>query len=457
MPLIEPYNPLGPQGEPENYLNADRLGNITGQFPSKYDFAKTFVSPAASASGGGNGVTSLDDPTYLGFEIRFDPSSPLFNGALEGSPSVPATDSTPQDSEAGKLNAPTGESAVGYLNTIGETTRATYLKAFCQGLREIQHKRPYYFQTIEGIAEAYNKTVNMTPYGGAGDGEGITIGLLEAIDLKMTALFQLYKAACYDVKYRRNNIPINLMYFNVEVDVLEIRKFHSVRKAVSAANANDSTNDMTRFVNENTSRITFKFEECTWDPTASGTVFANVTNGGGNSFATSSMKWKFGRVEIQSQFSGYDSALKDGANLQPKTIDGQISLANKKLDKNPFSEANIQSKIDGIKDNAVKGFKNFAERTINSFTQGAILGNVFGIRNDLVNTVSNPQGLINALNGAAIQAIAGQSAQGLNQSIDDNIFSGQIPPASGDNIGSTNIFGPGPSGPGVFNGGNIFQ
>lgn len=458
MPLIEPYNPLNPQGVPENYLNADRLGNITGQFPSKYDFAKTFVSPAASASGGGNGVTSLDDPTYLGFNIRFDTHSPLFTGALDGSPSVPNTDSTPEDAQAGVQNTPS-ESAVGYLNTIGETTRATYLKAFCQGLREIQQTRPYYFQTIEGIAEAYNKTVNMTPYGGAVDAEGITIGLLEAIDLKMTALFQLYKAACYDVKYRRNIIPINLMFFNVYVDVLEIRKFHSVRNAVSGGNPNSPDNNLTRFVNENTSVLTFRFEECTWDPTASGTVFANVTNvsGGGASFATSSMKWKYRRVEIESQFSGYDSALKDGANLQPKTLDAQISLANKQLEKKKFGDQ-VTDAINSFADNTVKGFKNFAERTINSFTQGAILGNVFGVRNDLINTIQNPQGLINSLNGAAIQAFAGQSAQGINQGIDENIFSGQVPPAGGDNLsGSTNIFGPGPSGPGPFNGGNIFE
>ena len=463
MPTLELYNPLDPQGVPENYLNADRLGNITGQFPSKYDFAKTFVSPATTAAGGGNGVTTLDDPTYLGFNIRFDIMSPLFAGALEGNPGQPSGQN--DDGVIGEPEAhntphahPNGESAVGYLEKVGEPTRAGYLKAFCQGIREIETKRPYYFQTIEGIEEAYNKTVTMTPYGGAADGEGITIGLLEAIDLKMTALFQLYKAAVYDVKYRRCILPINLMYFNVYVDVLEIRKFHSVRKATTAANPNSPENDLTKFVNENTSVVTFKFEECKWDPTVSGTVFANVTNAGGNAFATSSMKWMYGRVEMESQFSGYDSALKDGKQLQSKAIDNKIDLKNKQIDKNIFSKANIQSKIDGITDNAVKGFNNFVERTVNSFTQGAFLGNVFGLRNDVINTIQNPQALVNSLNGAAIQSFAGQSAQGINQSIDENIFSGLVPPAGGDDLGSsTNIFGPGPSGPGVFDGGNIFQ
>ena len=67
MPLIDLANPqesqalaqlAGPFG---GYLNAN-------SFPSSYEFAKRFVNNAKTANGSGsNGVTSLDDPTYLGF------------------------------------------------------------------------------------------------------------------------------------------------------------------------------------------------------------------------------------------------------------------------------------------------------------------------------------------------------------------------------------------------------
>ena len=463
MPKLELYNPLDPKGVPEDYLNADKLGNLTGQFPSSYDFAKSFVTPSFSALGGGNGVTALDDPTYLGFNIRFDIMSPLFNGATTGAPQQPRPGGS--DAVAAEPNAhsgtpthPGGESAVGYLESIGQTTRASYLKAFIQGIREIEIKRPYYFQTIEGVTEAYNKTMDMTPYGGSAEGEGITVGLLEAIDLKMSALFSLYKAACYDVKYRRNIIPINLRYFNCYVDILEIRKFKSVAKATTAGNPNSPENDITRLVNNNTSTITFRFEECIFDPTASGQVFANVANDGSSSWATSQMKWSYGRCEMESQFSGYDSAIKDQARLQPSSINGETNLQNRILDKQTFSEQ-LASKADAFKDGLVKGATNLAERTINSFTQGLVFGNVFGIRNNLVGAINNPQGLINSLAGAAVQELAGNAARGINQSIDDNIFSGQIPSASGDDLsGTENIFGPGPSGPGGnFSGGNIFE
>ena len=395
--------------------------------------------------------------------------SPLFNGATSGLPQQPRTSGDISvASEPNTKNTPdthpAGESAVGYLEAIGQPTRAGYLRAFIQGIREIESSRPYYFQTIEGITEAYNKTLDMVdPFSGSADGEGITIGCLEAIDLKLTALFSLYKAACYDVKYKRNIIPINLRYFNCYVDILEIRKFNSVRLATTAANPNSPENGINKFVNGNTSTITFKFEECLWDPTASGQVFANVSNDGSAAWATSSMKWGYGRCEMESQFSGYDSALKDGAKLQPTSINNQINLQNKMLDKADFSKEGLlaaaKAKAGGLKDNLIKGATNFAQRTINSFTQGLAFGNVFGLRNDIIGAINNPQGLINSLNGAAVQALAGQAAQSINQTIDDNIFSGQIPPASGDNLsGTENLFGNAPSGPGGgFTSTNIFE
>lgn len=450
-----PITDLANQQIPEEL--ADLAANFNKSFPNSYDFAKTFVQTPSSAVGGGNGVTSLDDPTYLGFNIRFDIKSPLFEGALEGSPSIPSGENPDELDQGGahELGShPAGESAVGYLNKVGETTRATYLKAFCQGLREIQTTRPYYFQTIEGLQEAFNKTVSMTPYGGAADGEGITVGLLEAIDLKMSALFNLYKAAAYDVKYRRCVLPINLMYFTCYVDVIEIRKFKSVRNFINSLNPLSPEPELNKFVNENFSRMTLKFEECVWDVTASGQVFANVTNvsGGGAAFATSSMKWSYGRVEIESQFAGYDSALKDSANLQPKTFGDLAKAAGKKL-----------------LDKQIAGAENLVQRKALSFVQGLKLGNVYGFLNTAANAINNPQGLLGSLQGAAAQEA---TTPGLNlDNIGTNAFAGEIPPDI-DDLNVTNIlpvppqrlagnqgnaFGPGPSGPPPLESSNIFE
>ena len=465
MPKFEFYNPFDPAGVPQNYLNASKLGDLTGQFPSAYEFAKTFVTPFTSTNGGGNGVTSLDDPTYLGFNIRFNILSPLFNGATSGNPQPPAPPGNDAlISEPSTTNTPIGlpadQSAVGYLNTVGQTTRASYLRAFVQGILEVQDSRPYYFQTIEGITEAYNKTMDMTdPFIGSKNDGGIIIGLLEAIDLKVTALFNLYKLACYDVKYRRNIIPVNLRYFDVDVDIIEIRKFNSVRRATTASNPNSPDNDSDRFVNKNTSVLTFRFSECTFDPAASSQVFANVANDGSGAFATSSMKWSYGKVEMQSQYSGYNSALKDTGLMQPSGIGGKINLQNKVIDKADFSKEGIRNivknNLKSFKDNVIKGAKANVERTVNSFTQGLEFGNVFGLRNDLIRSINNPQGLINSLNGAALQVLNSSPNENIDQSIDDNIFLGSGSP-NNLSLESTNIFGTQPSGP-ALESSNLFE
>ena len=82
-----------------NNSNANALGNPPGipltqtslggtSFPSSYDFVKTFVNARSATGSGNNGVTDLDDPTYLGFELMFDITSPLFNGATNGDPGI---------------------------------------------------------------------------------------------------------------------------------------------------------------------------------------------------------------------------------------------------------------------------------------------------------------------------------------------------------------------------------
>jgi len=446
------------QEPPEELANL--AANFNKSFPSSYDFAKTFVQTASSAAGGGNGVTSLDDPTYLGFNVRFEISSPLFDGALAGNPAIAAgaaktaLDEVATNESQGEGTHPSGESAVGYLNQIGEVTRATYLKAFCQGIREIQTTRPYYFQTIEGLQEAFNKTVNMTPYGGSADGEGITVGCLEAIDLKMSALFNLYKSACYDVKYRRNVLPINLMYFTCYVDVVEIRKFKSVRNFINSLNPLSPEPQLSKFVNENASKITLKFSECVWDAGASGQVFANVSNDGSGGMATSSIKWSYGNVEIQSQFAGYDSALVDSANLQPKTFGDLAKAAGQKL-----------------LDKQITGAENFIQRKALGFLNSLNpLNNVYGKLNQAINVIQNPQGLISSLQGALVQE---ETTPGFNKTLDGNVYDdGVTLGASSQSLSSiniirnneadplplstSNIFTPQPSGP-PLNRTNIFE
>tara|TARA_R110002074_G_scaffold3603_2_gene18875 strand:- start:2253 stop:3689 length:1437 start_codon:yes stop_codon:yes gene_type:complete len=406
MPLIDLANPAGSQalaqlaGPFGSYLGS-------GSFPQSYEFAKKFVANPTTAYGSGsNGVTSLDDPTYLGFSLMFDISSPLFNGAVVANTGITPPEQNPKPTANGDVavsglggtsstppsgagSYPSTPSAVAYLAKIGETNRVEYLKAFIQGIQEINKTRPYYFQTIQGLLEAWQKstTFSTDPYTGTTGEEGITIGCLEAIDLKLTALFSLYKMAVYDTRYKRFIVPQNLLRFDVYVYVQEIRKFKTVRNWLGALNPSKDSDDTKKLVNENTSQVGFKFTECMWDPGASGNVFEGVTNNGGD-IATTQIKWNYGLMENVSQFSGYNSKL--DASKIPSNTDPSFKDKLKQFGKDQLA-------------NAAEGAINAVGRTVSSAIQGLTLGNVFGLRNELLGAISNPQGLINAAVGAAIQ------------------------------------------------------
>tara|TARA_R110000851_G_scaffold218083_1_gene371010 strand:+ start:242 stop:1732 length:1491 start_codon:yes stop_codon:yes gene_type:complete len=435
MPLIDLANPqesqalaqlAGPFG---GYLNAN-------SFPSSYEFAKRFVNNAKTANGSGsNGVTSLDDPTYLGFELMFDITSPLFNGATRGNNGIPAPVINPAPTASGDLNVsqgtvptsnegggssdyPSTPSAVAYLNKIGEANRAEYLKAFIQGIQEVNKERPYYFQTITGLLEAFNKSIEFTddPYTGTTGADGITVGCLEAIDLKITALFTLYKMAVFDTRYKRFVVPKNLLRFDVYVSVQEIRKFKTVRNWLGALNPNDASADTKEFVNQNTSQVKFRFIDCIFDAGASGKLFDGVTNTGYN-VAVTEIKWSYSLMENISQFSGYNSKL-DAGKTQAST-DPSFAGKIKQFGKDQLM-------------NAVDGAINLATRTASSAIQGLTLGNVFGLRNELLGVIANPQGLINAAAGAALQGGSLQTFEGQGgiQKISDNAMGSAGPTAT---------------------------
>lgn len=467
MPISEPYNPA----------NDPAINPFRRRSSSNTDIIKKFVTPQSSVSGSGNGVTNLDDPTFLGFSLRFDIFSPLFNGATNGEPQAPPADDTllgllggalglaapPPTEISGSANTiPAGESAFGYLTQIGEVTRATYLQSFIQGLQEVNAFRPYYWQTIEGLGDAWSNSNNMLdPYNGTKDEDGIAIGCLEAIDLKISALFNLYRAAIFDNAYNRFVLPRNLMYFDVYVDVYEIRNFKSsiswLEKINSARSGGGlAQTDVDRFLNNNTSRITFKFSDCTWNINESGKLFDKVTNAGGNEMASTSMKWGYKRIEMQSIFSGYDQTLADG---QSNRTSGSL----KDFVRNAANDA-LQ--------NAANSAIERARQAAAARAQGLLLGNVFGLRNQVFSALQNPGALAAAAIGAARQVgnlfgpkkptgpALGDNPLGDPLAIPsslptDNIFLGQGE-VEGGPLDSTNLFGPGPSGPPPLKPTNVF-
>lgn len=398
---------------------SDNLGQIPGVNAigtalgrDQSDFArvrKRFITVNQKPTSSSNGLTDIDDPTYLGFTLLFDVTSPLFNGAIGG---TSVSGNTVESSQ----------SAVGYLEKVGESSRAGYLRAFIQGIREINATRPYYWQTIAGLDEAWKSLASMgpDPYVGSKEGEGIAIACLEAVDLKITALFNLYKMAVYDSAYKRFVLPRNLMYFDVDVEVGEVRQFKRTINLLAAVSGgkflNGANTTAADVVGNNASFVKFRFSDCLWVPEESGKVFDSVSNMGGE-VASTSIKWSYSNVIIDSQFAGYDQSLLDSR---------QQSSSNALLQftKDQAAQASQQ---------ALQAASQAAERAVLAQAQGLLFGNVHGgVQNQIANVLQNPgASLVNAAAGASGSGIGqGGTPPPVNFTLSDNIMPSPAIPKS---------------------------
>ena len=436
--------------------------NVVGSFLQSGDqIRKKFITVNKNPVSSGNGITGYDDPTYLGFTLVFDITSPLFNGATRGSAGA-----TPANGVGN--NIVESQSAIGYLKAIGENNRAGYLQAFIQGIIEINTNRPYYWQTIDGLGEAWKSMMSMgpDPYVGSKEGEGISIGCLEAIDLKLTALFSLYKLAVYDSKYRRYVLPKNLMYFDVDVQVAEIRNFKQTINYLSLVSGGSLAGN-TLSIGANTSFVKLRFTDCLWVPEESGEAFESVSNAGGEVTSTA-IKWSYSNVTLDAEFAGYNQSLLDS---RQQTTDIGIGGQLAQFAKDQAAQVAQQ---------ALQSAAQAAERAVLSRAQALLFGNVHGgVQNTIANVLQNPGGaLVNATIGGIGSAIQQNGSQAITAPIRlaDNIMPApaqlksslpteKIQPAANQPTNfdgaqpkpfpPTKVFGPGPSGPPPLTSSNI--
>ena len=186
-----------------------------------------------------SGDGPYQDPTALGFQFLFDYID------VAGSPLLVDVEDTPG-------------TALAYLKSIGETQRVLYLKQFIDLLRKINKDSPWYWQSIEGIKEAMEQ--KMWEGGGksgfmGGPDKPIKITTLESIDLKITALMDLYRHAAFDMKNRRAILPENLRKFRVYIWISEVRKIKipSLDKVESADLGNVQGGEVSSEVDPNAS------------------------------------------------------------------------------------------------------------------------------------------------------------------------------------------------------------
>ncbi|MCK9574590.1 MAG: hypothetical protein WC979_01655 [Candidatus Pacearchaeota archaeon] len=169
------------------------------------------AKPSTSIDGLSYSPYDFQDPSIVGFRIRFDflEKENLYD--FDNLPNALLMD--PKDRS----------SAYQYLMNINEQQRAAHLKSFIATLKSLQEDTPWYFQSISGL-DSLQKIDPTKAWRPGPDGK-ITIETLESIDMRVSMLIDLYRKAAWDPIYSRWMLPENMRWFKVEIVIAEIRDF----------------------------------------------------------------------------------------------------------------------------------------------------------------------------------------------------------------------------------------
>ena len=229
-----------------------------------------------------NNYGKYNDPTYLGFVLLFNDYD------IEESPLLVKDD-----------NGEIVGSALNYLKNIGQTDRFEYLKAFQRLLFDTNFWMPWFWQSITGIDKVWDYGNLKDPYKG-GTESILTIETLESIDMRITALMDLYRRSCFDYEFRREILPANLRKFQVSVFIQEIRNiqvdFGTLGNALNVVNnltpafggpevklpfetpAQKAAAETAAITNEFGANLMFTLRFCEFDTDKSSSVYSTFSN-----------------------------------------------------------------------------------------------------------------------------------------------------------------------------------
>jgi hypothetical protein len=178
-----------------------------------------------------------EDPTYIGFYVRFKELNQIPYGDLTGD----------FDQFPGGLlyNEEHPDSAIKYLKNMGEYTRAQMLREFIGGLQNIQ-SMPWFITKVSGMEEIWKINPGESF---RGKEKKLSFETLESIDLKMTYLMDLYRKIVFDSVYMRWMLPQNLRTFDMELVITEIRSMQRPAGVLPATNDPAITQDIGIFEN----------------------------------------------------------------------------------------------------------------------------------------------------------------------------------------------------------------
>lgn len=219
-----------------------------------------------------------EDPTVLGFQLKFSDQDPLFY--LRN-----------QEEEDGI------PSAAEYLLRNGQEDRYNLLRRFQKKIKYLFQTRDYYMQRLSGLGNIYEHREGVSYIE-----REIKIDTLESIDLFISSIADDYNKATYDYDNMKSVIPVNLLYFDLVIVVNEIRQFKTFLQGLQGDDLTlDYDQDQMSYLNRHLGCYVMKFSDCLFNFTESNGYLNSLDNTAPQPIANS-FKIKLGKLD----FSEYD-------------------------------------------------------------------------------------------------------------------------------------------------------
>jgi hypothetical protein len=124
---------------------------------------------------------------------------------------------------------------------------------FITSFRDLLENYPWFIQSIEGLDKLatfqYNSSgVEFSPQRG---NKVLVSNCLESINLRMSALGEMYKQATFDPIYMRELVPKNLRRFSMTIIVTEIRNFFKTSRLIGSSTTLTALNNISNLVGSN--------------------------------------------------------------------------------------------------------------------------------------------------------------------------------------------------------------
>lgn len=364
-------------------------------------------------------TSAFDEPTYLTIRVDFFPGvSEMQNSSfIENKIDINNFEHMPQPLL--EMDSSMGYNTINYLKDHGDEYRANLLKEFRNGLYDLSKNCPYYITGVEGLSEI----ITVNPSRGTRTKQDAYLKLTcnEGLDMRITALLDMYKKIAWDDTFQRWMLPDMMRYFKMDITITEFRIFTPISKTYKSWQTN--TNIVGNVVDLIAPSINFECYMCEFMFDEMYNHLTSLSVADPRTYSGKPViKIKIGNIKQNNKYTLFKGAenllISDiiAGNLDKNKTDVQKSI----LTENLYRAANIKTpstrqnlNFESIDDSSKR---QEIKRTRNA-TSLSTLNNISNVIKNVKNNLSVSKTVKNALSSIVAEADAVA-----NNWINDNMF-----------------------------------